>query len=147
MVKTYDEEQVKEMLPHRDPFLFVEKMEILEDGVEGVGYKNITLEQDFFRGHFPGNPIMPGVLQIEAMAQVAGCVVIENMPDYKTEKKGVFFMSVDDVKFRHPVIPNAMLKMHVKKIKARGKVFVFEGKAYVNDVLCSEAVFTAMVTG
>lgn len=147
MVKTYNEDEIKEMLPHRDPFLFVEKMEILEDGIEGIGYKTISMKQDFFRGHFPNNPILPGVLQIEAMAQVAGCVVIENMPDYKTEKKGVFFMSVDDVKFRKPVVPEAVLKMHVKKIKARGKVFIFEGKSYVNDVLCSEAVFTAMVTG
>lgn len=147
MVKTYNEDQIKEMLPHREPFIFVEKLEIIEGGIEGIGYKNITLKEDFFRGHFPGNPIMPGVLQIEAMAQVAGAVVIENMPDYQTEKKGVFFMSVDNVKFRHPIVPDALLKMHVKRIKARGKVFVFEGKIYVNDVLCSETVFTAMITG
>lgn len=147
MVKTYNEEQIKEMLPHRDPFLFVEKLEILEDGEEGIGYKNITMEQDFFRGHFPNNPIMPGVIQIESMAQVAGCVVIENMPNYKEEKKGVFFMSVDNVKFRRPIVPDALLKMHVKKIKGRGKVFVFEGKTYVDDALCSEVTFTAMITG
>ena len=89
MVKTYNEEQIKEILPHRDPFLFVEKMEIIEDGVEGIGYKNITMDMDFFKGHFPGNPIMPGVIQIEAMAQVAGCVAIANMPDYKENKRGV----------------------------------------------------------
>ena len=147
MSKTYNEEQIKEMLPHRDPFLFVEKLEILEDGTEGIGYKSITMKQDFFKGHFPNNPIMPGVLQIESMAQVAGCVVIENMPNYKNEKKGVFFMSVDGVKFRKPVVPDTMLKMHVKKIKERGKVFVFEGKAYIGEDLCSEATFTAMITG
>lgn len=147
MSKIYNEEQVKEMIPHREPFIFVEKLEILEDGIEGIGYKNITLKEDFFRGHFPDNPIMPGVLQIEAMAQVAGAVVIENMPNYQNEKRGVFFMSVEGVKFRHPIVPDALLKMQVKRIKNRGKVFVFEGKTYVNDVLCSEAVFTAMVTG
>ena len=146
MVKTYNEEQIKEILPHRDPFLFVEKMEIIEDGIEGIGYKNITMDMDFFKGHFPGNPIMPGVIQVEAMAQVAGCVAIENMPDYKENKKGVFFMSINNVKFRHPVVPDTLLKMHVKKIKGRANVFVFEGKAYIGDTLCCEAELTAMIT-
>ena len=147
MVKTYSGDEIKEILPHRDPFLFVDKIDILEDGVEGIGYKKITKDMDFLRGHFPGNPIMPGVLQLEAMAQVAGCVTIENMPDYKTMKKGVFFMSIDGAKFRHPIVPDAELKMHVKKVKGRGKVFVYEAKCYVDDVLCSEAVLTAMITG
>ena len=146
MTKKYSGEEIKEILPHRDPFLLVDEMEILEDGVEGIGYKNITKEMDFFKGHFPGNPIMPGVLQVEAMAQAAGCVIIENMPDYKTNKKGVFFMSIDNVKFRHPIVPDALIKLHVKKIKGHGKVFVCEGKCYVGDTLCSEALLTAMIT-
>ena len=145
MTKTYNEEEIKEILPHRDPFLFVDKMEIIESGEEGIGYKEITMKEDFFKGHFPNNPIMPGVLQIEAMAQVAGCVVIENMPDYKEKKRGVFFMSVEGVKFRHPIIPDATLKMHVKKLKGRGKVFVFKGECYVGETLCSEATLTAMI--
>ena len=130
MVKTYNEEQIKEILPHRDPFLFVEKMEIIEDGIEGIGYKNFTKDMDFFKGHFPNNPILPGVIQVEAMAQVAGCVAIENLPDYKENKRGVFFMSINNVKFRHPVVPDAMLKMCVKKTKGRANVFVFDAKAY-----------------
>ena len=146
MVKTYNEEQIKEILPHRDPFLFVEKMEIVEDGVEGIGYKNFTKDMDFFKGHFPNNPILPGVIQIEAMAQVAGCVAIQNLPDYKENKRGVFFMSVNNVKFRHPVVPDALLKMHVKKTKGRANVFVFEAKAYLGDILCCEAELTAMIT-
>ena len=89
---------------------------------------------------------MPGVLQVEAMAQVAGCVAIENMPDYKENKRGVFFMSINNVKFRHPVVPDALLKMHVKKTKGRANVFVFEGKAYIGDTLCCEAELTAMIT-
>lgn len=147
MSKIYTQDEIKKILPHRDPFLFVDKMEILEEGVEGIGHKSITMKEDFFRGHFPNNPIMPGVLQVEAMAQAAGCVIISALPDYQDKPKGVFFMSIDNVKFRHPIVPDAELELHVKKVKGHGKVFVCEGKVYVNKVLCSEALLTAMITG
>ena len=134
-----------EMLPHRYPFLLVDRLEVEEPGVKGIGTKNVTMNEEFFQGHFPGNPVMPGVLQIEAMAQTAGALVLSGMDDYKQNKAGVFFMSIDGVKFRKVVKPGDQLKMHVEKVKEHGKVFVFKGKSYVDDKLVSEAEFTAMI--
>ena len=142
---TYNREDILKLLPHRDPFLWIDKINIIESGEEGVGYKNITKDMDFFRGHFPGNPVMPGVLQIEAMAQTAGCVVMEALQNDPEPPTQVFFMSIDKVKFRHPVVPDCELKMHAKKVKSHGKVYVFEAKAYVEDKLVSEATFSALV--
>ena len=133
------------MLPHRYPFLLVDRLEVEEPGVKGIGLKNVTMNEEFFQGHFPGNPVMPGVLQIEAMAQTAGAVVISGMENYKENKLGVFFMSIDGVKFRKPVKPGDQLFMHVEKIKERGKVYVFKGEAKVDGKVVSEAEFTAMI--
>lgn len=144
-MKTYNRDDVLKLLPHRDPFLWVDKIEIIESGEEGIGYKNITSDMDFFRGHFPGNPVMPGVLQIEAMAQTAGCVVMEALRGEPNPPTQVFFMSIDKVKFRQMVVPNCQLKMYAKKVKSHGKVYVFEAKAYVDDKVVSEATFSALV--
>ena len=138
-------EDIMEMLPHRYPFLLVDRLEVEEPGVKGIGTKNVTMNEEFFQGHFPGNPVMPGVLQIEAMAQTAGALVLSGMDDYKQNKAGVFFMSIDGVKFRKVVKPGDQLKMHVEKVKEHGKVFVFKGKSYVDDKIVSEAEFTAMI--
>ena len=143
--KIYNIEDIMDMLPHRYPFLLVDRLEVEEPGVKGIGLKNVTMNEEFFQGHFPGNPVMPGVLQIEAMAQTAGAVVISGMENYKEEKLGVFFMSIDGVKFRKPVKPGDQLKMHVKKIKERGKIYVFKGETFVDGKLVSEAEFTAMI--
>ena len=143
--KIYNIEDIMDMLPHRYPFLLVDRLEVEEPGVKGIGLKNVTMNEEFFQGHFPGNPVMPGVLQIEAMAQTAGAVVISGMENYKEEKLSVFFMSIDGVKFRKPVKPGDQLKMHVEKIKERGKIYVFKGETFVDGKLVSEAEFTAMI--
>ena len=143
--KIYTVEEIMELLPHRYPFLLVDRLEVEEPGVRGVGLKNVTMNEEFFQGHFPGNPVMPGVLQIEAMAQTAGALVLTSMEDVKDKKVGVFFMSIDGVKFRKPVKPGDQLRMHVEKIKEHGRVFVFRGVSKVDDKVVSEAKFTAMI--
>lgn len=143
--KVYNIEEIMKLLPHRYPFLLVDRLTVEEDGVKGVGIKNVTMNEEFFQGHFPNNPVMPGVLQIEAMAQTAGAVVIAGMGDLGDKKPGVFFMSIDGVKFRKPVKPGDQLMMHVEKIKDRGKVFVFRGESRVDGKVVSEAEFTAMI--
>lgn len=143
--KIYQIEEVMEMLPHRYPFLLVDRLEVEETGVKGVGLKNITMNEEFFQGHFPGNPIMPGVLQVEAMAQTAGAIVVEALEDYKNRKIGVFFMSIDGVKFRKPVKPGDQLKIYVERIHSRGNISVFKGQCKVDDKVVSEAEFKAMI--
>jgi len=143
--KVYNVEEIMNMLPHRYPFLLVDRLTVEEPGVKGVGLKNVTMNEEFFQGHFPNNPVMPGVLQIEAMAQTAGAVVIAGMGDLGDKKPGVFFMSIDGVKFRKPVKPGDQLMMHVEKIKDRGRVFVFRGESRVDGKVVSEAEFTAMI--
>ena len=143
--KIYTVEEIMEVLPHRYPFLLVDRLEVEVPGEKGVGLKNVTMNEEFFQGHFPGNPVMPGVLQIEAMAQTAGALEMLSMEDCKEKKAGVFFMSIDGVKFRKPVKPGDQLRMHVEKIKERGKVFVFRGESMVDGKVVSEAEFTAMI--
>lgn len=144
-IKIYPIEEIMKMLPHRYPFLLVDRLEVEIPGEKGVGIKNVTMNEEFFQGHFPNNPVMPGVLQIEAMAQTAGAVVIAQNPDYASTKRNVLFMGIDGVKFRKQVKPGDQLRMHVEKIKARRNVFVFKGTAMVDDHVVSEAEFTAMI--
>ena len=132
--------EILTLIPHRYPFLLVDKVSIIKEGEEGIGVKNITMQ---FLGHFPGDPIMPGVLMIEAMAQTAAVTVMSNHAD--GAKKGVFFMSVESAKFRKPVLPGDQLKMHVTKEVARRNVYRFRGEATVNGVLHAESTFTAMI--
>lgn len=144
-IKTYRIEEIMKMLPHRYPFLLVDRLEVEIAGEKGVGIKNVTMNEEFFQGHFPNNPVMPGVLQIEAMAQTAGAVVISKEENYAEKKKNVLFMSIDNVKFRKPVKPGDQLRMHVEKIKERRNIFVFKGQSMVDNQVVSEAEFTAMI--
>ncbi len=144
-IKVYRIEDIMKMLPHRYPFLLVDRLEVEIPGEKGVGIKNVTMNEEFFQGHFPGNPVMPGVLQIEAMAQTAGAVVISSHEDYADQKRSVLFMSIDGVKFRKPVKPGDQLRMHVEKVRERRNVFVFKGQSKVDDQVVSEAEFTAMI--
>ena len=143
--KIYNIEDIMNFLPHRYPFLLVDRLEVEVPGEKGIGIKNVTMNEEFFQGHFPGNPVMPGVLQIEAMAQTAGAIVSCAKEDYAEHKAGVLFMSIDGVKFRKPVKPGDQLRMHVEKVQARRNVFVFRGKSMVDDKVVSEAEFTAMI--
>ena len=145
MSKVYHIEEIMKMLPHRYPFLLVDRLEVEIQGEKGIGTKNVTMNEEFFQGHFPGNPVMPGVLQIEAMAQTAGAVVVSANEDYENQKRNVLFMSIDGVKFRKPVKPGDQLKMHVEKIKERRNIFVFKGQSFVDGQVVSEAEFTAMI--
>ncbi len=144
---TLNVDDIKELIPHRYPFLFVDSMKDIVLGEKATGIKQVSVNEWFFQGHFPEYPILPGVIIVEAMAQTAGALVVksvqEQMPDKKFDK--VYFMSIEGAKFRNPVRPGDTLEMKVKKIKGRGQIWKFEGKAYVNDTLVSEATFTAMI--
>ena len=144
-ILSFDTVQIMEMIPHRYPFLLVDRITECVPGKYAKGYKNLTMNEEFFQGHFPGNPIMPGVLQVEAMAQSAGCVVMSADPDYANKKRSVLFMAVDGVKFRKPVRPGDQLRMHVEKVKERRNIFVFHAVGMVDDQVVSEADLTAMI--
>jgi len=146
-IKTYNIEEIMKMLPHRYPFLLVDKLEVEIPGTKGVGVKNVTMNEEFFQGHFPGNPVMPGVLQVEAMAQTAGAIIRSGDENYAETSKSVLFMSIDAVKFRKQVKPGDQLRMHVEKIKERRNIYVFKGQALVDGQVVSEAEFTAMIIG
>lgn len=135
--------EILTMIPHRYPFLLVDKVDILKLNEEAIGLKNVTMNEPQFTGHFPENPVMPGVLIIEAMAQTAAVTVMSNQEE--GHKKSVFFMSVENAKFRKPVLPGHQLKMHVVKEQERRNVYRFRGEATVDGVLHAEAVFTAMI--
>ena len=137
-------EDIKKLIPHRNPFLFIEKCTIIERGKIGKSFRTFDENEYFFEGHFPGNPIVPGVVIIEAMAQTAGVVVSENLT--KDDNKSVLFMSINKAKFRKPVLPNYRIKFYVEMINNVKNVYKFLGKAYFEDVLVSEAEFTAMIT-
>ena len=135
--------EILTMIPHRYPFLLVDKVDIIKPNEEAIGLKNVTKNEPQFTGHFPENPVMPGVLIIEAMAQTAAVTVMSNQEE--GHKKSVFFMSVENAKFRKPVLPGHQLKMHVVKEQERRNDYRFRGEATVDGALHAEAVFTAMI--
>jgi len=132
---------IQNLLPHRYPFLMVDRITELEPNAKAVGIKNVTVNEPFFQGHFPGNPIMPGVLIVEAMAQIAGVLAFGS----GVKGNAVFFMSIEKAKFRKPVVPGDQLKMEIKVLQQRGNVWKFSGTATVDEKVVSEADFTAMV--
>lgn len=135
---TLDKEEIKKVIPHREPFLLIDKVVITEEEKSAVGYKNVTGEEDFFKGHFPDNPIMPGVLVVEAMAQTA-CVLYLFRPDLRG--KFAYFMSIDKTKFRKPVLPGNILELRVEVLKARERAGKVRGVAYVNGEVVTESEF------
>jgi len=134
--------EIMQHLPHRYPFLLVDRIIDIQPGKGITGIKNVTFNEPFFQGHFPGQPIMPGVLIIEAMAQVAGITAFSS----GMEGKAVYFMSIEKAKFRRPVVPGDQLRLEIKVLQQRGNVWKFSGAATVDGKLVSEADFTAMVT-
>jgi 3-hydroxyacyl-[acyl-carrier-protein] dehydratase len=140
---TLDVEQIKMLLPHRAPMLFVERLDDIVPGESATGYKAVSINEPFFMGHFPERAVMPGVLIVEAMAQTAGALVVHSMKG--TAAAVVYFMTIEQARFRKPVVPGDLLRMRVKKLRQRGPVWKFEGKAFVGEDLCAEAGFSAMI--
>jgi 3-hydroxyacyl-[acyl-carrier-protein] dehydratase len=130
-------------LPHRYPFLLVDRCEEFVVNTSIVGIKCVTFNEPFFQGHFPGHPVMPGVLIVEAMGQT-GAIMMSKSLEIDIAGKVIYFMSIDGVRFRSPVRPGDVLRMHVEVTRARGDIFKFKGKALVNGKVCAEAEFTAM---
>lgn len=129
---------IMKILPHRFPFLLVDRIVELDPGKRCVGIKNVTVNEPFFSGHFPGHPVMPGVLIIEAMAQVAG-IMAYLASDEETRKKVSYFIAIDDAKFRKPVVPGDQLRIEVTTIMSRRGIWGVAAKAFVSDVLVTEA--------
>jgi UDP-3-O-[3-hydroxymyristoyl] N-acetylglucosamine deacetylase/3-hydroxyacyl-[acyl-carrier-protein] dehydratase len=138
-----DVSAIQRILPHRYPFLFVDKIVHLELEKKVIGVKSVSINEPFFEGHFPGQPVMPGVLIVEAMAQTSGILILNSLPNF--EEKLVYFMQINNVKFRKPVMPGDQLFMEIELVNKRSKVFIMKGKSYVNDQLVAEAEFMAGV--
>src|SRR5215475_4225552 len=143
-VAEIDIERVMAMIPHRYPMLMIDKVVDVVANVSATGVKNVTINEPFFQGHFPSRPVMPGVLIIEAMAQTAAVLVVHSLGP-SAEGKLVYFMSVDDARFRKPVVPGDTILIHVQKERQRGPVWKFSARAVVNDVLVAEATYAAMI--
>ncbi len=143
-VSELDVNEIMKMIPHRYPFLMIDKVVEIVKGESAVGEKAVTVAEPHFQGHFPQRPIMPGVLIVEAMAQTAGVLVVHSLGD-EAMNKLVYFMTIDSARFRRPVVPGDMLRIHVNRKQNRGAVWKFDGKAMVRDSLVAEATFAAML--
>jgi 3-hydroxyacyl-[acyl-carrier-protein] dehydratase len=141
---TIDIHRIVEMIPHRYPFLMIDRLVDVVAGESATGIKNVTANEPFFQGHFPGKPVMPGVLIIEAMAQTAAVVVVATLGN-TAEGKLVYFMSIDEARFRKPVEPGDQLRLHCKKVQQRRNVWKFSGEARVGETVVAEATYTAMI--
>lgn len=136
--------RIMELIPHRYPMLLVDRVIDLVEGESAVGIKNVTMNEPQFTGHFPAMPVMPGVLIVEAMAQTAAIVVVDSLGESSMGNL-VYFMTIENARFRRPVTPGDTMHIHVSKIQSRKNVWKFKGEAKVGDVLCAEATFSAMI--
>ena len=134
----YTVNEIMRFLPHRYPFLLVDRIVELEADKRIVGLKNVTINEQFFQGHFPGAPVMPGVLIIEAMAQVAGVMIYRDLPD--KEKKLIYFTGIESAKFRRPVVPGDQLRIEMELLNRRNNFGKMQGRATVDGKLASEAI-------
>ncbi|OSQ42434.1 3-hydroxyacyl-ACP dehydratase FabZ [Thalassospira sp. MCCC 1A01428] len=139
-----DIQRILEMIPHRYPFLLIDKVIDIEADVAAIGIKNVTMNEPQFTGHFPQQPIMPGVLIIESMAQTAAILVVHTLGE-NAEGKLVYFMSIDSARFRKPVVPGDVMHIHVRKKQSRGPVWKFESEVRVDGAVVAEATIAAMI--
>jgi 3-hydroxyacyl-[acyl-carrier-protein] dehydratase len=137
-----DINEILTILPHRYPFLLVDKIVELEEGERAKGIKNVTVNEPFFQGHFPGHPVMPGVLIVESMAQVGGILAFKSA---NVEDQVLYFMGIDDARFRKPVLPGDRLELTVEVLRRRGKVWSLKGEAFVDGALVAEAKLLATI--
>ncbi len=144
-----DAKEIMELIPHRYPFLLIDRIEEVQLGQSAVGIKNVSMNEWYFQGHFPSHPILPGVLVIEAMAQTAAALVVKTlkMKDSAILESNnlVYFMSIEEAKFRKPVVPGDVLHLRVSKERSRANIWKFRGEAWVGSTLTDEAIFTAMI--
>jgi beta-hydroxyacyl-ACP dehydratase FabZ len=140
-----DINEIMNFLPHRYPFLLIDRILEFEASKRIVGLKNVTINEPFFQGHFPGHPIMPGVLQLEAMAQTGGVLAMKSISPDEVMKKILIFMSIDKAKFRKPVVPGDQVRFELDVIKERGPIKSFKAAALVDGVVVSEAEMMAMI--
>jgi len=136
--------QIMDRIPHRYPFLLIERVTDMVLGESAVGIKNVSVNEPYFQGHFPGQPIMPGVLIVEAMAQTAAVLVMESLGELE-HGKVVYFMTIDNARFRRPVRPGDCLKIHVQRQHRRGQVWKFSGEAKVDGKTVAQASYSAMI--
>ena len=143
-IEAFDIAQVMQAIPHRYPFLLVDRVVDMVLGESCIGIKNVTINENFFQGHFPSMPVMPGVLIIESMAQTAAVLVVTTLgPAW--QGKLVYFMTVDNAKFRKPVVPGDQMRVHVTKERQRGNIWKFTGEAKVDGKIVAEATYSAMI--
>ena len=140
-----DIQRIMELLPHRYPMLMIDRLVDIVPGISATGIKNVTINEPFFAGHFPDHPIMPGVLIVEAMAQTAGAICVKKIAAAAGPPL-VYFMTIDNAKFRRPVVPGDQLELHVKKLKNRGNIWKYACEGIVGGVKVAEAEITAMMT-
>jgi len=141
---SYDVLGIQKLIPHRYPFLMIDKVVNIVDGKSILGIKNVTINEPHFSGHFPGHPVMPGVLIVEAMAQASGTLVVHTMGE-SAHGKVVYFMSIESAKFRKPVVPGDVLHIYCEAQRSRGTVWRFEGTAWVDGVKVADATYSAMI--
>jgi 3-hydroxyacyl-[acyl-carrier-protein] dehydratase len=142
--KVVDINRIMKLLPHRYPFLLIDRLVDVNGEESGIAIKNVTINEPFFQGHFPGKPVFPGVLLVEAMAQAAGAIVLENLGDNEAGKL-VFFMSIDKCRFRKPVGPGDTVHFHVKLVQKRAPVWKYWAEAHVDGKKVAEAEIGAML--
>jgi 3-hydroxyacyl-[acyl-carrier-protein] dehydratase len=143
-IESFDIQRLLDLLPHRYPFMLVDRIVEINGDESGVGIKNVTMNEPHFMGHFPGRPVMPGVLVIEAMAQTAGALCAANQ-ELRTGSNQVLLMTIDKAKFRKPVIPGDQLRLHMSKMNKRRNIWWYRGEARVEGVLVCEAEVSAMM--
>ena len=143
-VEAYDIARIMQAIPHRFPFLLVDRVVEIVPDVSAIGIKNVSINENFFQGHFPQHPVLPGVLIIESMAQTAAVLVVETLGP-TAQGKLVYFMSVEGAKFRKPVVPGDQMRVHVRKDRQRGNIWKFTAEAKVDGRVVAEATYAAMI--